>query len=54
LDVLLDSGRDGLRGPTREVVEKIGVGRVGERIASGLYDSPSIEVAIGKRITRVA
>ena len=52
-DVFLDAGRNRLLGVAREAVEKIGVGRVSQRISAGLHHAARVKVAIGQGMPRV-
>jgi hypothetical protein len=54
LNIFLNGGRDGLCRLKNETVKKIGIGLIGERIATRFDDTSSVKISIRKRMAGVA
>jgi hypothetical protein len=54
LNIFLNGGRDGLCRLKNQTVKKIGIGRIGERIATRFDDTASVKISIRKRMSGIA
>jgi hypothetical protein len=54
LNIFLNGGRDGLCRLKNQTVKKIGIGRIGERIATRFDDTAGVKISIRKRMAGIA